>query len=265
MKKQSLKVLAIICICGLVYSIYQLILWRFDSSTLDKQITLSQEIANVTEVKSSDDTDNFNSPEDKADPYWDYIKTSLIDVNFADLKKINSDTKGWIQVPSTNINYPFVQTNNNDFYLNHAFDKSRNYAGWVFLDYRNNPDGLGENTIIYAHSRVGGKMFGTLNKVTSNDWYLDKSNHTIKLSAENANTLWQVFSVYQIKTTNDYLQTSFSAKADHLNYIDMIKSRSLFDFHTTLNTDDKILTLSTCYGETKKTVIHAKLIKISPK
>ena len=55
-----------------------------------------------------------------------------------ELKKINNDVRGWIQVNGTNINYPFVQTNNNDFYLKHSFDKSYNSSGWIFLDYRNN-------------------------------------------------------------------------------------------------------------------------------
>ena len=55
-----------------------------------------------------------------------------------ELKKKNPDTVGWIKVDNTNINYPYVQTTDNSFYLNHSFDKSYNEAGWVFLDYRNN-------------------------------------------------------------------------------------------------------------------------------
>lgn len=59
----------------------------------------------------------------------------LIDVNFNELKKINNDTVGWIKVEGTNINYPFVHTNNNDYYLNHSFDKSSNGPdgySWIF-------------------------------------------------------------------------------------------------------------------------------------
>ncbi|UKI28161.1 MAG: class B sortase [Clostridium sp.] len=57
---------------------------------------------------------------------------------FNELKKINKDVKGWIEVNGTTIDYPYVQTNNNNFYLNHTFDKTSNGAGWIFLDYRNN-------------------------------------------------------------------------------------------------------------------------------
>ena len=70
------------------------------------------------------------------DPYWDYIKMSLIDVDFSELLKINSSTVGWIQVNVNNINYPFVMANDNKYYLTHTFNKSYNSAGWVFLDYR---------------------------------------------------------------------------------------------------------------------------------
>ena len=84
---------------------------------------------------------------------------------------MNSDVVGWIQVAGTNINYPIVQSNDNDFYLNHSFDKSINGAGWVFMDYRNNPSSFDKNTIIYAHSRVDGSMFHTLRNVVKESWF----------------------------------------------------------------------------------------------
>ena len=52
-------------------------------------------------------------------------------------------------VNNTNINYPIVQTTNNDYYLNHAYDKTKNMAGWLFADYRNNMDDIDKNTIIF--------------------------------------------------------------------------------------------------------------------
>ena len=54
---------------------------------------------------------------------------NMIDINFNELKKINNDVKGWIKVNGTNINYPFVQSSNNKYYLTHTFDKSYNLAG----------------------------------------------------------------------------------------------------------------------------------------
>lgn len=92
---------------------------------------------------------------------------NMINVNFNDLKKTNPDIVGWIKVNGTNINYPFVQSKDNKYYLTHSFNKSYNSAGWVFLDYRNNNTN-NKNTIIYAHGRTDKTMFGTLKKVLNN-------------------------------------------------------------------------------------------------
>jgi len=186
---------------------------------------------------------------------------NLIDVDFSKLKKVNSDVKGWIQVNGTNINYPFVQTTNNDYYLNHSITKQTNSAGWVFMDYRNNAKSFNRNTILYAHARVNKYMFGTLKNTLKNSWLNNTNNHIIKISTESHNALWQVFSIYHIPTTNDYIQTNFSTDDEFLTFANMLKNRSIYNFNTILDKNDKILTLSTCYGNDEKLVVHAKLIK----
>lgn len=186
---------------------------------------------------------------------------NLINVNFDELLKINNETKGWIQVNGTNINYPFVQTNNNDYYLTHSFNKSYNQAGWVFMDYRNNTTDYDKNTILYAHGMNNKTMFGSLRNILSSSWYDNTDNHIIKLSTPTENTLWQVFSVYHIETTNDYIQTRFTSDEEYQNFLNKLKNRSAVEFDTSINANDKILTLSTCYNKTDKVVMHAKLIK----
>ena len=193
--------------------------------------------------------------------YYSYIKMKLIDVNFNELKKINNDTVGWIKVEGTNINYPFVHTNNNDYYLNHSFDKSSNGAGWVFMDFRNNISNFSKNTILYAHGRNNGRMFGDLKNVLSNNWLNDKNNFIVKLSTEKENSLWQVFSVYKIETTSDYIKTEFKSDDEFLSWSNILLNRSSYNFNTIINENDKIITLSTCYNDAKKVVLHAKLIK----
>ena len=190
---------------------------------------------------------------------------NLINVNFKDLKKINNDTVGWIQVNGTNINYPFVQTNDNTYYLKKDFNKKYNSAGWVFMDYRNNISNFDKNTILYAHGRVDGTMFGSLKNITKSNWYNDKSNHVVKLSTEYENTLWQVFSIYRIPQTSDYLNINFSSYEKYEEFLSLLKNRSEYQFEVDLNKDDKILTLSTCYKESDRVVLHAKLIKMEVK
>ena len=73
--------------------------------------------------------------------------------------------------------------------------------------------------------------------------------------------MWQVFSVYHIPTTSDYIRTSFSSDADFGNFVNMLKDRSFYNFNTNVSATDRILTLSTCYNDHERAVIHAKLIK----
>lgn len=82
-----------------------------------------------------------------------------------------------------------------------------------------------------------------------------------KFKTEYENTLWQVFSVYHIPTTSDYIQTSFKDDSDFESFANMLLNRSAHNFNTTISASDRILTLSTCYDKTDKVVLHAKLIK----
>lgn len=243
-------------------SIYNIIKWKLDSNKTNEEINTIQENTNIEEVKDNKGTEIIKQAEkiSKENPYWDYIKMNMIDVNFDNLKKINSDVVGWIKVNGTNINYPFVQSKDNKYYLTHSFNKSYNNAGWVFLDYRNNNIN-NRNTIIYAHGRTDKTMFGTLRKVLNNGWINNTNNYVIKISTEKENSLWQIFSIYHIPTTNDYLQTEFKDEREYQRFLNILKNRSNHNFNTSITSNDTILTLSTCYNDSEKMVVHAKLIK----
>ncbi len=279
MKKKKFKikwkiVIAVIitttCLATLLYSLTNILLWHIDNKNTDKQIKEILENTEITEVipenneitnEETSENTNEEIESNKNSDYWNYMNMNLIYVDFEELKAINNQVKGWIQVNGTNINYPFVQAKDNKYYLTHSFDKSYNQAGWVFMDYRNNINELDRNTMLYAHGRVDNTMFGTLRTIFNTNWYKNSNNHIIKTSTEKENTLWQVFSLYRIKTTSDYLKTEFNSDSDYLTFLNMLKDRSKYTFNTTLNEHDKIITLSTCYNKTDKVVMHAKLIK----
>ena len=257
LKNVFLALFILILITTLIISSINIIKWLIDSKNTKEEIEIINDEVNVIEVEDSAETEIINTETEKIEkenPYWDYIKMDLINVDFNELKQKNSETAGWLQVGGTNINYPFVQAKNNDFYLTHSFDKSYNKSGWVFMDYRNNKKEFNKNTIIYAHGRMNNTMFGSLRKVLTNGWLDNNNNHIIKLSTEQENTLWQVFSVYVIPTTNDYIQVNFSDNQEFLEFGNKLLNRSEFNFKTNINKDDKILTLSTCYNDEKKTV-----------
>ena len=256
-------ILLILCfLCLLFYSTYNIAIWAIDNKKTQTVIEDIEEVIDVQETNEDVEIINNDEKEDEFNPYWDFINSNLIDVDFKDLKKANSDVKGWIQVNGTSINFPFVQTNDNEYYLTHSFNKKRNLAGWVFLDYRNDiSDFNNKNTILYAHGRLDKTMFGSLKNILTSGWLNKKSNYVVKLSTEYEDTLWQVFSVYRIPTTNDYIKTSFVNDEDFENFVNMLLERSAHNFNTSVSGLDRILTLSTCYNSDEKVVLHAKLIK----
>lgn len=262
-KKVTIIVIMLMVICFglLVYSIVNIVKWKTECGATQKQLDDIQEVADVIEVEDNENVEILDSQDNQENPYWKFIKTKLINVDFSELKETNNQTKGWIQVNGSTVNYPFVQTNNNEFYLNHSFDKSYNSAGWVFADYRNNMDNFDKNTILYAHNRKDNTMFGSLQSVLTNGWLDNPDNFIIRLSTEKENTLWQVFSVYQIPTTSDYLRTTFATDEEFKDFANALIARSAYNFNTTVSGSDKMITLSTCFNKTDKVVIHAKLIK----
>ena len=183
------------------------------------------------------------------------------DESFDKLLSINDETRAWLRLNNTSINYPIVQGGDNDFYLNHDFNKDTNANGWVFIDYRNNMDIMDQNTIIYGHNTQGTTMFATLRYVLQESWYTNPDNQTIIFNTPSAQYVAKIFSIYVIDNTNDYLYINFS-DADYINFINMIKGRSIYDFGVDVTTDDKMITLSTCNNTgDKRLVVHAKLIQ----
>ena len=167
-----LTIFIIVCVGLLVYSGYNIYSWHISNKKIDEQV---DNIEKVTEVKEVDDNSNVelvNPPkeEKKTSYYWGFIKVKLIDVNLDELKKINEETVGWIQVAGTTVNYPIVQHSDNKFYLTHQFDKKYNDAGWIFMDHRNNSEDFDSNTIIYGHGRLNKTMFGSLKNVIKKSW-----------------------------------------------------------------------------------------------
>ena len=265
-KKKKLPLLIFfISLFFIIISSFQIIKWTKDNKNTNKETNKITD--NIKVKKTNKDTKLIeqNTEIANSNPYWDFIKMKLIDVDLNELKKQNNETVGWIQVKGTNINYPFVQHSDNSYYLSHDFSKNKNNAGWLFLDYRNNINQINKNTIIYGHGRLDRTMFGSLKNIFKSDWLNDQNNYVIFISTEKENTMWQVFSTYRIKTTSDYLRINFQNDNDYQNFLDMITKRSEHNFNTPINTNDNILTLSTCYNNEKKVVLHAKLIKYQKK
>ena len=184
-------------------------------------------------------------------------------VDFKSLKEKNSDTIAYIKVNGTNIEYPVVKSNDNSYYLRRNFEKKYNVAGWPFADYKNKFDGNDKNIVIYGHNMKDGSMFGTLKKTLTTSWQENTENHKIILVTENNQYTYTVFSTYKIENEEYYIKTNFNSDDEYNEFLNTIKKRSNYDYNVTLNSDDQVLTLSSCANNNKyRIVLHAKKDKM---
>ena len=235
-----MRIIELIFLILLVYSSINIFKW-YNNNKENKQI--------INEIAESV-TINEDTNEEKK-----------YKINFEELKQKNSDTVAWLKVENTNIEFPIVQANNNSYYLTHNFDKEYNVAGWIFADYKNKLDGTDRNIVVYGHNMRNNSMFGSLKDVITEEWYNNEENKYITFVTENDYQTYQVFSVYQIKTEDYYIQTEFKSN-EFTEFIDTITKRSKKDFGINVSKEDTILTLSTCANNNKyRVVLHSVRVK----
>lgn len=170
-----------------------------------------------------------------------------ITVNFEELKAVNPDIVGWIYIEAIpNISYPIVQGTDNEYYLKHTVEKTRNSSASIFLDYQNSPDFTDANTIIYGHNMKNQSMFGLLKKMRDQSVY-DESPY-IWILTPSGDYLYEVFSACEV-SANDEVYTLFSAGGEEFkSYLEKMQAKSDVVNDMTFTGDEYIITLSTCTG-----------------
>ena len=241
MKKKKLisKILLVLFFCLFVYSSVHIYNWYKDNKYNKNQLKIIKEKANVTFTKDEEG--------------------DSLSINFDELLKSNDETVAWINIPGTLIDYSVVRHDDNSYYLNHSFDKTYNGAGWIYADYNTDLDNLAKNNVIYGHSMINRTMFGSLRDVLKSKYLESTDKYYIYLSTPKYNYIFQIFSAYHIKPTDDYIKTSFMDD-EFEEWLKMIKDRNIINYKTDVNSDDIVLTLSTCYSDTERMAVHSKLI-----
>lgn len=255
LKNLFLGLFVVICVGSLIFSLVKIVFWYKDSQSINEQINNIERTAELSEETLF----HLEAQIDKT-IYDEMMDVPFIQVNLNQLRHINKDTKGWINVVGTKINFPFVQTIDNEYYLAHSFNDTPNKAGWVFVDYRNNVLNFDRNTILYAHGRINGTMFGSLKDTLNPSWYKDAKNNYVRTITEKETSVWRIFSLYRIAETNDYLHTQFSDDLEYRTFLNLLTNRSEIDFGESVDVADNIITLSTCYTKNDRLVLHAKLV-----
>ena len=164
----------------------------------------------------------------------------------------------WIEIPNTKINYPVVQTEDNEYYLKHNFKNESNMSGTIFVDYRNNID-EDKNIILYGHNMRNGSMFNNITKFKEDSFFND--NDTINIIRNNTLYQYEIFSVYVEDESKVTLDTEFIDDEAFVKYVSNEGSKSMYNKDITISKEDKIITLVTCSYEYDgaRTVLVGKL------
>ena len=159
----------------------------------------------------------------------------------------NPDFVAWLRIPGTNVDYPVVQTDNPDYYLNHTFSGKSSVVGTLFSLADADYAAPGRNIAIYGHHlrSSGEKMFTSLMRYKNPDFYED--NQTIVLDSLYRHSEYAIFAVVNMKAGDwEPSRTTFSGDAAFMAFVNRAKSESLYDTGVEVGADDHILTLITC-------------------
>ena len=227
----------------------------FSIHYVDKEILKDESLSNQKEENNPELFEYHDS-----NLYRKYSDYNYQNISFDELREVNKEVVAWILVDNTKINYPVVQTINNDYYLNHDITGTLTSSGWIFMDYRNSYKMDDENTIIYGHNLINQTAFGSLSTLFTEEWYRE-SNHTIVMVNPKETLIYEVFSTYYIDPEIYYLQTNFATVEEYLTFLTILKNRSIYNYSVNVSQKDKIITLSTCTDDNRgRKVIHGKLI-----
>lgn len=242
MRKFLYTVLIIICLCVAAYSGYQLFTGLYEYHVGDAEY---EKVAEYVSSESGADGGTLQSAEVEVGEQT--FDVTFPDIDFDGLKKENPDFIGWLLCEDTRINYPVVQTDNNDYYLHHTFEGNSNKAGCLFLEYQNAPDFSDDNSIIYGHHMKNGSMFHDLENYKEQDF---ASEHPYMLfMTPDTNYVVQIFAGFVSSTYSDAWKISFQDDADKQAWLDELVKNSCFTSSVTPSVDDHILTMSTCSYE----------------
>lgn len=183
-------------------------------------------------------------------------KTERI-LQLEELQKENKDIIGWLEIEGTNINYPVMQTDNNDYYMNHNYKKEYSAPGSLFLDKDFDLINGSSNYLIYGHRNKNGLMFEDLLKYESEDFY--KEHKKVKFTTNEEDVEYEILAVFYsrlyYKSEKDVFRYYYFINAEneeeYSNFVTNAKKASIYDTGVNAKYGDQLLTLSTCAYHTE--------------
>ena len=187
---------------------------------------------------------------------------------FEKIYKANKDFVGWISIPGTKVDYPVMQTKEDEeFYLHKDFYKEDSTSGTLFLSAKSDFRSPSDNILIYGHNMKAGTMFNLLLDYEDEDFY--KEHHTIQFDTIDGDGTYEVIAAFRTEITGaeDGFKYYDFYNADTPEafalYVEKAKSMTPYHINKSAEYGEKLLTLSTCayHADEGRYVVVAKKVK----
>lgn len=222
--------------------------------------------------KSEDDIENAPDADEPSDetytagPEASMSGNEGYSLDWAGLKKQSKYIIGWIQIPGIErINYPIVQTDDNQFFLTHDWTGAKQSAGAIFMNKYNAPDFSDMNTIIYGHRMKAGSMFGQL-KYYESQKFLSDNPYFYVFTPDGSRRVYEIVCCCHVKDGSDAYKLHFETPDERMAYYDMMIYNAVAKRDVKLGKFDTTIMLSTCNtraGYYERTVVLGKLVSIN--
>lgn len=265
MKKREHIRRGIVAVCSLlvVGSLAYLADYSYRTKRLDDYAAIQKNLKNTAlTTPETPETPVIHYDDDTADTLPDILP------EYQTLYSLNKRLIGWVKIDDTYIDYPVLQTVNNDYYLNHNFDQEEDKNGSIFLDKDCSIYPRSTNLILYGHHMRSGRMFGQLNKYSSEKFY--KEHKYIQFDTIYEKGTYEVMYVFRSKIYEEseivfkyYQFTDAVSETEFESNMKQMADMSLYDTGVSAEYGDELLTLSTCdyYTSDGRFVVVAKKIR----
>lgn len=180
---------------------------------------------------------------------------------------INKDIYAWVYVPGTKVDYPVLQNDkDDDYYLTHDSYGDQASCGSVYTEKYNSKDFNDNHNVLYGHNMKSGSMFRTLRNYDDKDFLYE--NKYIYIYTPEDTRVYEIFAAYSY--TDEHLLETFNTenRIGFQQYLDKVWNLGdgcgHFDRQMTVNSGDKIITLSTCITgrDNNRYLVQGKLIAV---
>jgi len=242
------------------------------SQTADEIYQEAEEIAKAPEKEQESETET-EIPEEQEETEttekgWHEVEVSddeymaeLEKTDLAALREVNEDVIGWIEIPDTQLSYPLMKGLDNQYYLEHTWDKKKSSAGSVFMERLNNEDFSHYHTVLYGHRMADGTIFDSLKHYTTEEYFAQHPYFYIY--DDNGAHRYEIFAAYEADVGSRTYQVGFADESSKESFLNYCKEKSVVDTGVVPTTEDRIVTLSTCtaFGsEESRWVVQGRLL-----